>query len=422
METQKTLTLIKGPTSSFKLIIPESVESKIRHMCSVIHDVEWSGILFYTHEGSFEDDNFIATCKDIFIMDVGSSAYTEFKDSCDVINYRALNDLLSEDIHEGLIHSHNNMPTFFSGTDNATLIEEGTNCNHFLSLIVNNAGNYTARITRKLLYKAKEHHTINAIVSSSYNSYNNEEVVLEEEEKHNEDFTNDVEEKYIEYFDLEIDKENSTLDYSDLDERIKEIKKSKIPTPKVTTPASNFNSYYNYYDKDYKSDYYKTVKTPVSTFNTNKQYTLFDNDFNDSYSKYSDDPSLYLYETFDPELTEKLGNQLLLGSILAGNNKIDIDKWVKKMDDVYTKRFGDLKDKNNLKTFENWVDSMLDVILYTEDKELLKRLNAKSDKDSPKLNVTDTIEICAYSIIEYLKGLPDSFVKDKMIEILNTYI
>ena len=152
----------------------------------------------------------------------------------------------------------------------------------------------------------------------------------------------------------------------------------------------------------------------------NKQYSLFDDD--STYDPYDKDPSLYLYEKFDPELTEKLGNQLLLGSVLADAKKIDIDKWVKKMDDVYNKRFGNLKDKNNFKSFENWVDSMLNVILYTEDKALLKRLNAELDKNETKFNASDTVEICAHSIIEYFKKLPESFVKNKMIEILKTYI
>ena len=37
--------------------------------------------------------------------------------------------------------------TFFSGTDLNTLQEEGSDMNNFLSLIVNNAGQYTAAIT-----------------------------------------------------------------------------------------------------------------------------------------------------------------------------------------------------------------------------------------------------------------------------------
>ena len=42
------------------------------------------------------------------------------------------------------------MPTFISGTDLSTLQEEGSDMNNFLSLIVNNAGQYTAAITRKV--------------------------------------------------------------------------------------------------------------------------------------------------------------------------------------------------------------------------------------------------------------------------------
>ena len=46
------------------------------------------------------------------------------------------------------------MRTFFSQTDTATLKEEGRDRNNFVSLIVNNAGTYTAAITRRV--KAKQ--------------------------------------------------------------------------------------------------------------------------------------------------------------------------------------------------------------------------------------------------------------------------
>ena len=45
------------------------------------------------------------------------------------------------------------MSTFFSGTDTATLKEEGRDRNNFVSLIVNNAGSYTAAITRRIKSK-----------------------------------------------------------------------------------------------------------------------------------------------------------------------------------------------------------------------------------------------------------------------------
>ena len=42
------------------------------------------------------------------------------------------------------------MPTFFSDTDTKTLEIEGADRNNFVSLIVNNDGNYSAAITRKI--------------------------------------------------------------------------------------------------------------------------------------------------------------------------------------------------------------------------------------------------------------------------------
>ena len=136
--------------TTYNLNIPANVEKKIRHLCTRVHDVEWSGILFYKVDGSFETNDLTATCLDICVMDIGSAGYTKFKDNADIISYRVEHpELLEPGVYEGLIHSHNTMSTFFSGTDTDTLGKEGDDVNHFLSLIVNNAGEYTARITRK---------------------------------------------------------------------------------------------------------------------------------------------------------------------------------------------------------------------------------------------------------------------------------
>lgn len=99
---------MKNP-ASFDLIIPEEVEAKIRHLCSKVHDVEWSGTLFYTVEGSLDDGTFKATCVDICVMDIGTSGFTDFRDTPDIINYRLEHGLLRAGIYEALIHSHNNM-------------------------------------------------------------------------------------------------------------------------------------------------------------------------------------------------------------------------------------------------------------------------------------------------------------------------
>lgn len=105
---KKLLPLYKGEKRNYKLVIPEKVEEKIRFLCDRIHDVEWSGTLFYDIEGTFEDNNLVATCKDIYLMDIGSGTYTEFNMSPDVIGYMAQNPELL-DCKTGLVHSHNNM-------------------------------------------------------------------------------------------------------------------------------------------------------------------------------------------------------------------------------------------------------------------------------------------------------------------------
>ena len=93
-------------TSKPKLIIPLEVEKKIRQLCSKIHEVEWSGTLFYRYKGTW--DNLEITCIDIHLMDIGSAAYTEFDVEPSVIAYMCDHPELM-DCQMGLIHSHNNM-------------------------------------------------------------------------------------------------------------------------------------------------------------------------------------------------------------------------------------------------------------------------------------------------------------------------
>lgn len=108
-QSKKPIRLVqKLGTYNYKLIIPSEVENKIRYACQKSWNTEWSGTLFFTHEGSFENNDLIIKCVDIYIMDVGTQAYTEFDMNPDVISYMCDNpDLL--DCQMGLIHSHNNM-------------------------------------------------------------------------------------------------------------------------------------------------------------------------------------------------------------------------------------------------------------------------------------------------------------------------
>lgn len=96
--------------SIYKMVIPQEVEKKIRLLCREIHNVEWSGVLFYRVSGSFEDKSLTITCVDLFQMDEGTGGYTEYDMSPDVMGYMVDHpELLDAGVYQGLIHSHNNM-------------------------------------------------------------------------------------------------------------------------------------------------------------------------------------------------------------------------------------------------------------------------------------------------------------------------
>lgn len=89
--------------TTYRMIIPKEVEEKIRCICRKVWRDEWSGVLFFTVEGAFEDNSLIIRCEDIYVMDIGSGSYTEFNMSPDVASYMASNSQLL-DCQMGLIH------------------------------------------------------------------------------------------------------------------------------------------------------------------------------------------------------------------------------------------------------------------------------------------------------------------------------
>lgn len=139
---------IKESDMLFDLVLSDKVERKIRWWCSKLPDNEWSGVLFYDYIGSFKKNNVRFTAVDFLVLDIGTSGHTEFVEDESIISYACSQGLVNQQV--GLIHSHNRMNTFFSGEDTQTLIKEGSCRNHFLSLIVNNDGRYTAAITRRV--------------------------------------------------------------------------------------------------------------------------------------------------------------------------------------------------------------------------------------------------------------------------------
>ena len=433
---KKPLPLIKS-TKSFKINIPHDVESKIRHLCSVIHDVEWSGTLFYKVSGTIDGGDFEVTCVDICVMDIGSSAYTEYSESPDVITYRVDHNLLEEGIYEGLIHSHNNMSTFFSGTDQATLVEEGSNTNHFVSLIVNNRGIYTAGVTRRVVTESKLKTTVESVETKWYETYGGNVVNLCKDEVSN--VTEEKEEttKVIEWFELTVNKAEVDS-FRELDERLADIRKKKTKTTykpsttktstnlsytgtkKTEEPKSKYGSLFEdswrdrYWEDDYYDGYYSSSRFPVTDTKKDNKDTKV------SQLDYIDDVPLCLTEEFDKELTESLAIQLLTGSIIVNKGSIDVTTWISKMDDIFDRRFSYKKDDKRLK---EWISSIVDFIVYTEDKNLLARLKLMYGEN---FTAADTSDVCAFSILKYIEDkLPvecDSEVLEYMIIELERYI
>ena len=448
-EKKKEKLKLEKSASTFKLIIPKDVEAKIRHLCNRVHDVEWSGTLFYKPEGSFDDGTFKATCVDIFVMDIGTAGYTEYKESPDILSYMCDHpELLEGDIQEGLIHSHNNMSTFYSGTDTNTLIDEGTDRNHFVSLIVNNAGTYTAGVTRKITDEVKAKAHIVYTTTSYYDSFANNRVTINDAVVSE----NDKEEtrviQHIEWFDMDIEKEEVENNFEEIDQRLKEIKQSKVST-KVYQPTSTAYKYPSYTPpytpnkvapvvnlNDRVGDS-KVVPTPSKNLLTQEQPTLFTKQEMGGVTEVDDDVTpLCLIESFDPDLINSLVAQLLTGSVIVNTEKLNLEKWVSNMDSIYEKRFGVDANYNRYdynpegySRLEAWIDNMVEFLVYTEDEALLKRLNSGNTPScdeaggvSYDYDTSDTAEICAYGIVNVLYELPDSAVKEMMILALEHYI
>jgi hypothetical protein len=139
-----------------KLLISNKVYEQIKLLCSEIPDVEWSGVLFHSSKGFIDrPESFELKAEYILPMDKGTSGYTSYEFNEDYINaITEKPELLNYSISH--VHSHNLMSVFFSGTDNEELQENAPNYDYYLSLIVNNKMEMTARVAFMGKIKPKE--------------------------------------------------------------------------------------------------------------------------------------------------------------------------------------------------------------------------------------------------------------------------
>lgn len=117
------------------------------YLCSRIYEVEWSGVLLYNTTGEIGEDLEI-TLEHIYLMNKGTTTYTEFETDESIVSFLMKNPQYL-DCKKGLIHSHNSMNVFFSGTDLDELYSNAEFHNYYLSVIVNNKHEICAKIAQK---------------------------------------------------------------------------------------------------------------------------------------------------------------------------------------------------------------------------------------------------------------------------------
>ena len=367
--------------SSCKLIISTLVEQKISICCRTLPNNEWSGTLFYKVVSGTYDNNLVLEAQDFYLRDVGSATSTEFDDDADAFNYQIENGL--EDSIQALIHSHNSMAAFFSGTDDNTLKSMGKQMPHFLSLIVNNAGKYCAKITRR-----RE-------LQTCYTSFYGKEETCN-------DTVYIVEDKNV-----EVVFESA---YNEINNYIKD-RISTLTAP--SKPATNVNPsktktyptlwnendfddvYYNHYSKN-------TIQAPkvaVQTLSNPKK------NINNQNAVTSKAPKEQKYREY---LSKKIIS-LLYGSFLfVISDKIDIKKWCKdKMEKAFENNFIDEASANE--------------VLYNCINNIVGQTLVKY----PDLDNEEGLINMEFTILDILRDLPSNkyieYLKDNLSDILYEY-
>jgi hypothetical protein len=338
---------------------------------------EWSGILFYTYSGLFEDNSLEIKCVDILLMDIGGVATTEFNMSPEVISYMTDHPELL-DCQTGLIHSHHSMSTFFSGTDTATLRAEGNDRNIFVSLIVNNAGTYTAGITRKVTSKKLIKDSI------SYKFF---------EDKDESSTSNYAkEETVIEWFNLAIIKEGLSADFTNLDTRINELRKAKEKSI-IQAKRPTYDNSKNLFSNDYGFNDYISNYSSINDYSWNR---------NTKQNSNLDKGNIKINE----ETVKSAVVQIVTGSIAVANTKINIKQWVKSMPTLFDKRF------TNMELYRMWAEQHIEFII-TYDVPV-----QYSDAES------ESEYICTFAkaISDFLSKLPKNKYIEELIDILEAWM
>lgn len=406
----KLLDLIKQ-SSTYKLIVSPELEQKIRYYLDKFPRDEYSGTLFYTVSGSFETEDLVINAFDFLLQDIGTSGYTEFNQSPDVIGYMVEHpELLDEKVYQGLMHSHHVLGSFFSGTDLATLREEGSDRIHFVSLIIDTKGTYQAAITRVVVEEMQ------ATGFLKYPTFNEQEVT-------GSPITYSFNRKKLEYFMLNVERPVIENPFAEMASRIEEVKEQKAKAAKAKAATVSYNNYgYNNYSQ-YGNWDNKESKPAVPSNGISYQTNVGRGNLavpsNPNYvppvqselpfeePMIDDTPPPYGYARVDSEIISDLAAQLVTGDInYFKPNNITLDELAKAGESMFEQRFEEEK------LFHAWAEQYVEfLVYYTED---------------PKLEMYEDdvlAALVAYDLIEVLESLTTKgkFI-NQFIEILNRYI
>lgn len=282
-----------------------------------------------------------------------------------------------------------NKLTFFSGTDTETLLAEGSDVNHFVSLIVNNAGTYTAGITRRIsvVQKVSEEYT--------YPSWKGEN------KSGTREFT--ASKTYVQWFNLNVNVDKTPEDESEILERIKEVRKIKASKPKYIntpykSPATPFPSSPSFKQEISKKEEKEEKKEKVNYESV--QPSLFNDDDMDFDVNYD------LYH-FSEDTVEGIVKQLItLSLVLPKSEAIDTVEWAKSMEKIFDSRFEDVVE------FETVAVNIVDFLVnYTEDDEAFLYLTPRQ-----------AVAVLANDVKTALSKLPENKYINSLMSICDDYI
>lgn len=287
------------------------------------------------------------------------------------------------------ILSHHSMSTFFSGTDINTLREEGDERNCFVSLIVNNAGTYSAAITRKI--QAKHEVTVRN-QGTSYEFFG--EGTIQVIDPNGEEVKQVVEKETIQYFMLDVEREEVANPLSWLDMRFKEIeerKKADIRETKTWSPLivqSNreFEKDSSFYDYMRKED-------------TRKEPSLFSEEEMGNMESAGWEP--------DKKVIHELVCKMIACSLIVNTSNFDLKQWVIRH---MEKKYGQLFSREM--RFDEWKDFIVEFMINSyQSEEGLEEVH--EDPDMILYKIADAMyeEISNLPSNSYLEGYMETLMR-----------